>query len=218
MSVPLNADNLRVLLVADDPLARAGLAALLSDQPRCTVVGQFVGNDRLPAEAAMTRPDVVLWDLGWDPEATLETALDQLADLSAGLSAVVLLPSETYAAEVWGAGVRGLLFRDVDAESLVAALSAVVQGLAVIDPVLAASIFPSGDRPPAEPLLEELTPRELEVLQLLADGLTNRAIADRLQISEHTVKFHVNTILGKLGAQGRTEAVVRAIRQGLVLL
>jgi DNA-binding NarL/FixJ family response regulator len=88
--------------------------------------------------------------------------------------------------------------------------------LVVFDPSLA--LEPSPARDPSLTLVEDLTPRETEVLQLLADGLTNKAIAQRLGISDHTVKFHVNSVLGKLGAQSRTEAVVRASRLGLLLL
>jgi two-component system nitrate/nitrite response regulator NarL len=133
------------------------------------------------------------------------------------LAVVALLPDETSAADAWVAGARGLLLREVTAEQLVAALGAAVQGLTVLDPTLADALRPIGDLAPA-PLAEELTPRELEVLQLLAEGLSNRAIAYQLDISEHTVKFHVNAIMSKLGAQSRTEAAVRATRMGLILL
>jgi DNA-binding NarL/FixJ family response regulator len=98
-----------------------------------------------------------------------------------------------------------------------AAMSAVFNGMIVVDPELAGAIMPATSHaisPPAQPL----TPRELGVLQLLAEGLPNKAIAHRLDISEHTVKFHVNSILSKLDAQSRTEAVVHATRQGLILL
>jgi two-component system nitrate/nitrite response regulator NarL len=110
-----------------------------------------------------------------------------------------------------------LLLRDSSAESLAAALQAAVQGLVILDAALAVAVLPARD-PEAELLVEALTPRELEVVQLLAEGLSNRAIAHRLEISEHTIKFHVNAILGKLDAQSRTEAVVRATRLGLILL
>jgi DNA-binding NarL/FixJ family response regulator len=99
----------------------------------------------------------------------------------------------------------------------VAALQAAAQGLAVLDPAFASEVLPARERMGEAPI-EELTPRELEVLQLLAEGLSNRAVARQLDISEHTVKFHVNAILGKLGAQSRTEAVVRATRLGMILL
>lgn len=215
-------DDLRVLIVADDPLARAGLAALLADQPGCQVIGQVSGDTDLLDALDVHRPEVIVWDLGWDPASASSTSpstgLERLSDLEDDAPPVVaLLPDETHATEARIAGARGLLLRDTDAEHLVAALMAVALGLVVLDPSLAAAML--AIREQGTPLMvEELTPRELEVLQLLAEGLPNKIIALRLDISEHTVKFHVNAILGKLGAQSRTEAVVRASRLGLILL
>lgn len=211
-------DDLRVLVMAADPLARAGLATLLAGEPGCMVVGGEPADADLVAVAELYRPDAVLWDLGWDPEPELESSLERLGGLTeVGLTAVVLLPDEAHAAEVWAAGASGLLFRDADAGLLMAALRAAVIGLVTLDPALApAGLFQREQD--AERLIEELTPRELEVLQLLADGLTNKAIGQQLGISDHTVKFHVNAILGKLGAQSRTEAVVRATKLGLIIL
>ena len=91
------------------------------------------------------------------------------------------------------------------------------RGLTVVDPALAGAVFPARDRPLPAPV-EDLTRRERSVLQLLAEGLSNKDIAARLDISEHTVKFHVNAILGKLGAHSRIEAVTRAARLGLLIL
>jgi DNA-binding NarL/FixJ family response regulator len=110
-----------------------------------------------------------------------------------------------------------LLPRHAAGASIVAAASAVGQGLAVVDPSFTEQIPWPPVRPDGVPL-EELTAREMEVLQLLAEGLPNKSIAQRLDISEHTVKFHVNAILRKLEAQSRTEAVVQATRLGLILL
>lgn len=200
--------------MADDPLARAGLAALLVDQPGCTVVGQMASDDDLMAQVSVYRPDALLWDLGWDPQPTMDLLAD-VEDIT--LPVVALLPDEAGAANAWNAGARGLLLRDADTETLVAALIAVAQGLVVLDSRLAGALVPAIKMPNAG-LVEDLTPRELEVLQLLAEGLPNKAIAYKLGISDHTVKFHVNAILGKLGAQSRTEAVVRATRSGLVIL
>jgi DNA-binding NarL/FixJ family response regulator len=109
------------------------------------------------------------------------------------------------------------LRRDVDAATLALALPAVVQGLVVSDAALVSGLL-AARQSPLMSAAEALTPREQEVLQLLAEGLPNKTIADRLHISEHTVKFHVNAILSKLGAQSRSEAVVRATRLGLLLL
>jgi two-component system nitrate/nitrite response regulator NarL len=214
--------DLRVLIVADDPLARAGLAALLADQPDCLVVAQVAEDADLLSALDVYRPHVVVWDLGWERAPTSASAqptgTERLADLvDAGPPIVTLLSEETYAVEAQIAGARGLLSRDISSERLMAALTAVAQGLMVLDLSLVPNLLGTGERLPS-PLAEELTPRELEVLALLAEGLPNKTIAHRLNISEHTVKFHVNAIMGKLGAQSRTEAVVRATRLGLILL
>jgi two-component system, NarL family, nitrate/nitrite response regulator NarL len=207
-------NDLRILIIAEDPLARAGLAMLLSDQPGCTVVGQLAGEAAQPSSLDTFQPDVLLWDLGWDP--TL--ALEMLAGLSdAGLPLVALLTDETYAIEAWTAGAHGLLPRETDGANLRAALIAAAQGLVVLDSGAAATLLPAGGQAQPPPP-GELTPREREVLQLLAEGLPNKSIASHLYISEHTVKFHVNAIMTKLGAQSRTDAVMRATRAGLILL
>lgn len=206
--------ELRILIVADDPLTRAGLAALLSNQPTCRVVGQAPVDSDLATLLAVYLPDVVLWDLGWAPEASLEN----LADLTkSGKPIVALLPDDTQAAYVWSSGARGLLLRDADAACLISALQAVSQELIVLDPGLAGVSELNLDLNRVAPI-EKLTPRETDVLKHLAGGLSNKAIAYELGISEHTVKFHVNAIMGKLGAQSRTEAAVRATQLGLILL
>ena len=202
-----------MLVVADDPLTRAGLAALLAGQPGCSVVGQVAGDVDLIVTRQVYRPDVLVWDLGW---GDLTPSLERLAGLR-DMPVVALVQDVDYAADVWATGARGLLRREADAESLAAALRSVAQGLASFDPALAAALIPPQDQAPTPPA-EELTPRELEVLRLVAQGLPNKAIAQRLDISEHTIKFHVNAILGKLGVQSRTEAVVHATRLGLILL
>jgi len=207
-------NSLRLLIIADDPLARAGLAALLEHQPNCTVVGKVTGQANLLSELDIYQPDILLWDLGWSPSSIL----GQITNLqSIQLPSVMLLPDDSYAAEAWAAGAKSLLLRDADADKLVTALQATAQGLVTLDPELTGAISPSIQNPPSPPL-EALTPRELEVLQHLAEGLPNKTIAHRLNISDHTVKFHVNAIMSKLGAQSRTEAVVRATQLGLILL
>ncbi|MBV7334305.1 response regulator transcription factor [Chloroflexi bacterium TSY] len=118
-------------------------------------------------------------------------------------------------------GVQGLLLRTTDGNAMTTALSAITQGLLVLDPALSAflrtpQITPEGSD--SSGLVDPLTPRELEVLQLVAEGLPNKTIARHLNISEHTVKFHLNAILGKFNASSRTEAVVRATRAGLILI
>ncbi len=214
--------DLRVLVIAPDALARAGLAALLGDRPGYEVAGQVPGSvpagptpsDGRRAGTDGTPADVVVWDLGWD----MKSHLGHLVELcGAGVPVVALVSDEVSAADALAAGARGVLSRDVDARDLAASVTAVGRGLLVLDPEVTAGAWRLRGRS-AGSLAEDLTPRELEVLQLLAEGLSNKGIADRLRVSEHTAKYHVNAIFGKLGAQTRTEAVARAARLGLVLL
>ncbi len=206
--------RVRILVAASDPLARAGLAALLADQPGCLVTGQVPADAGLVSMLEVYQPDVVVFDPGWEWGAASE-AISDLRD--ARMPVLVLLPDDAHVADAWIAGTRGLLLRSASAENLASALVAVSRGLVVLDPPLSAALYAPKDRL-AIPPNETLTARELEVLQCIAEGQPNKAIAARLHISEHTVKFHVNAILGKLGVQSRTEAVVRASRLGLVLL
>jgi two-component system, NarL family, nitrate/nitrite response regulator NarL len=206
-------DPVRALIVADDPLARAGLAALLAGAPMIAVVGQSSSNVDLGALLAAFLPDVILWDLGWSPEGHVAMLSQFIEDHATPV--VALLGVESLAGAVQAAGARGLLSRTSDAGQMAAALQAAVQRLLVFDETLltAPTFAPAGIE-----LVEPLSVRELEVLRYLAEGLANKEIARTMAISEHTVKFHINAILGKLGAQSRTEAVVKATRAGLILL
>lgn len=159
--------------------------------------------------------DVALWDLGWSGAGSL-AQMQSFAELE--IPILALLDEDEAAGQVWSGGAQGLLLRDTPAEALRAALTAVATGLVVVAPELAHALPVSRVAAEEALIVEELTARELEVLQLLAEGAPNKEIARRLVISENTVKYHVNAILGKLGAQSRTEAVVRATRAGLILL
>lgn len=203
------------LIVAEDPLARAGLTAILAQTAGVLVAGQVGEQDASEAARALSFLEVVLWDLGWTPEDSL-AALAQFIEAHA-TPVVALLANPALAGPVRAAGVRGLLRRTASATQIAAALQAVVHGLFVFDETLLTGI-PATAMPEAAELAEPLTGRELEVLHLLAEGLSNKEIAHALGISEHTAKFHVNAILAKLGSQSRTEAVVKAMRAGLIWL
>jgi len=211
--------DVRILIIASDPLARAGLAAMVSSQPGLAVTGVSAADDDLEAALATFRPEVILWDLGWDPAGEVER-LAALATGAGGPGILALLSGDVSARAALGAGARGLLPRSASVERIAAAAGAVAQGLVVIEREIATDLLPEAEdvMVDIEPLIEPLTTRELEVLRLLAEGLPNKAIARRLDISEHTVKFHVNAILGKLAVGSRTEAVVRATRLGLIFL
>lgn len=199
-----------MLVVSDDPLARTGLALLLRDSEGLILAGQVGVDDDWPEPG----PDATLWDLGLG----LRSGLERLRGLGPSAPpAVAIVADETDAREALDAGARAALPRTADGDRLAAALRAAVQGLVVLDESFVSALLRDAP-PPAPDLVESLTPREIEVLQLLSQGLANKVIAQRLGISDHTVKFHVNAILGKLGVQSRGEAIVQAVRLGLVTL
>jgi two-component system nitrate/nitrite response regulator NarL len=199
-------DPIKVALLTDDPLLRTGLSSLLAQNGSITVV------DKEGAEVA-------LWDAGNDAGK----ALSRLAELrTLDMPVVAVVGDPAHVAPAIAAGARGVVLRDQVGPDIHAALAAVRSGLTVMDSSLATTLVPS--QPPAntnEPRTKgrgELTERERQVVQLLSEGLSNKLIADRLGISDHTAKFHVNGVMMKLGASTRTEAVVEAMRRGLIRL
>jgi two-component system, NarL family, response regulator YdfI len=211
---------IRVCIVAASPLARSGLENLLAAR-EVEVVGSLATIDSLDDVLADSPLDVILADSsGGSAEALLAqlTESDLVSDAAIVLLADHLSPA--FSADALRAGVRAVLPADVSPDQLVASLQAVAAGLFVIHPTELNSMLP-GAVPTTQSLpelAEPLTRREREVLQMLAAGLGNKEIAARLNISDHTAKFHVASILGKLGASTRTEAVSLGIRRGLVLL
>ena len=235
--------RMQVYVVASYPTVRAGLASLVSALPGWSVAGQSapeslsVSAGGAGRGAAPELVDIVLADLDEDSDTTAVAGWLEALRPTAGLVALSAEPqgrrggrdsSTALLTELAHlAGERGLAFgalrRDATPEDIAAALSAVAGGLITLDRRLATLLLqpalPVMSAP--EPLTgpeEPLTARELEVLQLLAQGLPNKIIASRLHITEHTAKFHVSSILMKLGAASRTEAVTTAARRGLLML
>jgi two-component system, NarL family, response regulator YdfI len=210
----------RVFIVAASPLTRAGLQDLLAARG-VKVVGSSANLESLSERFTEARPHAVLLDVSGEKASELLDSL-HFSELVSDTAVVVLserLPPG-WAAEALRAGVRAILPSEVSPGHLISALQAAVAGLVVLHPsdVESALVPASRVSHPVADLLESLTRREREVLQMLASGLANKEIAARLSISDHTVKFHVASILGKLGASSRTEAVSLGIRHGLVLL
>ena len=212
-----------VFIVAASPLARASLQNLLGAR-QVEVAGSFASLDDLAGRLDDIPVDAILVDSTGEP---FESFLDSLiaSGLASDFTVVLMVEPASLAAlsAALGAGVRAVLRNDISSDQLVAALQAVASGLLVLHPTqtltpVNANGFPSSRSAGLEELAEALTPRESEVLQMLAGGLGNKEIAAKLAISEHTVKFHVASILGKLGAASRTEAVSLGIRRGLILL
>jgi len=192
-------------VVSDDPLARQGLAAILGHRSDLSLAAEAAPHDAegLAADAV----DVILWDVAG-------TGTQRLREAAAGVPVVALVASEEQAAEALAAGARAVIFRGAGGDRIAAALVAAARGLLVLEGDLSPWV-----RPPTRPAAAEgLTPREVEVLALLGEGLANKTIAQRLGISERTAKFHVESILGKLGAESRSEAIVLAARRGLLVL
>jgi DNA-binding NarL/FixJ family response regulator len=211
---------IRVFIVAASPLVRAGLENLLAARD-VEVVGSAATMETIAGQLSDAAPDVVLMDSSGEPvEPMLESIL--ASGLAADMRVVILGDGMTAATstDALRGGIHAALPGDISPEQLIAALQAAANGLLVLHPSHASEGLPAGSAPQRalDELAESLTRRELEVLQMLAAGLSNKEIAARLSISEHTVKFHVASILGKLGAASRTEAVSLGIRRGLVLL
>lgn len=203
---------LRLTLIANDPLVRSGLAAMLSAHPDVDVVGQFTSDDieRDLEDDEVESVDALVWDVGWNG-AERPFNWEEFP-----FAVVALVPEDSDSSLFWQYGAKALLLRDASVEQIVTAVKAATENLRTFDPTL--SPHPPASQLPPLDIKEELTPREQEVIQLLAQGMTNKAIAHQLEISENTVKFHVTAIMTKLEAQSRTDAVVRATRLGLILL
>lgn len=217
---------IRTLVAAASPVVRAGLEALLTRSASVTVVGVSSG-DSLADDIEAYEPQVVL--LAVDSSDRSPPAVTSLVALSPDAAsrspAVVLMaprPTIAWTADAVRGGARGVLPRDASTGEIVAALEAAAAGLATMPAELAIELA-SGTRTSVATRdraasTQPLTRREVEVLGMLAEGLANKNIAARLQISEHTVKTHVASILTKLDAFSRAEAVAIGARQGLILL
>ena len=207
-------NNTRILVVADDTLARSGLAAELSCVPGMTVVAKMPSLDVAGAIDAY-EPDAIVWDVGRD-SAVMVSGMAGLE--SEGPPVVALVPKENGPRGLAGFGAAAVVYRDAAAERIAAAVLAAIQGFVTFEPGLSASLSDVATASSREDGDRGLTPREMQVLRLIADGSSNKSIAYDLDISEHTVKFHVNSIMGKLGVHSRTEAVMNATRSGLLPL
>ena len=211
---------IRVLVKATTSIARAGLESLLRAHPTFRLVPNSSGGHPAGGPAPESQPDVLLVET----ETLADNSAREAMDLAEAGGPVVLLvrnPAAEPVSEALRAGVKAVLPSGLAGPEIIAAIEAAAMGLVVLDGadvemLLRASNTVSSEG--SEALIEALTPREIEVLRLLAAGLGNKEIASRLAISEHTVKFHVSSIMGKLGAASRTEAVTLGIRHGLIMI
>lgn len=210
--------TINLYVASDSAVVRAGLRAIVEGTEDLLVAGES-GLDGLREGLPTVRPDILLLELPTGDRDDLEL-LGRLISEMPEMGVLLLSgdPGEGFARAALQAGVRGYLLRDVSPDEIIHAVRAVDQGLTVLHPATTQALLQRSGIQPPEAAGEPLSTRELGVLQLLAEGLPSKIIATRLQISEHTVKFHVGSILGKLGAASRTEAVSTAIRRGLIAL
>ncbi len=211
---------IRVLVKASSTTTRAALERLLRANPRFEVIDRSSTAGLRDGSIEAFGPDVVVAQVAGQDDELAQELLDWAA---AGGPVVVLVddPAAAWTGDALRAGVKAVLPSGLAGEEISAAVEAAVRGLVVLHPEDVENLLSAGARTadgvPAA-LVESLTPREIQVLRLLAEGLGNKGIASRLEISEHTVKFHVASILGKLGAASRTEAVTLGIRNGLIMI
>ncbi len=216
--------TVRIIVADDHEVVRSGFAELLDTQPDLAVVGTASDGHEAVKLSGQLHPDVVLMDIRMPRMDGIE-ATRQLTSHGPNRPRILVLTTfdlDEYVYAALRAGASGFLLKDVTAERLIDAVRVIAAGDALLAPGVTRRLISEfaqrrekTAQPP--PALEELTPRETEVLQLLAQGLSNPEIATRLVVTEETVKTHVSHILNKLGLRDRTQAVVAAYESGLVL-
>jgi DNA-binding NarL/FixJ family response regulator len=210
-------DPIRVLLADDQRVVREGLAMLLGLLPGIEVVGTAGDGEEAVALAVARAPDVILMDLRM-PRCDGIEATRRIAELrpQARVIALTTYADEPTVLSALRAGARGYLTKDAGADEILAAVEAVARGEAALDPAIQHHVLAAVSAPAAPSgAPDDLTPREIEVLSLIAEGLTNAEIAGALVVSAATVKSHVNHIFAKIGARDRAQAVVYAYAHGL---
>jgi DNA-binding NarL/FixJ family response regulator len=221
--------SIRVLIVDDEELVRTGLRLILEAEPDLTVVGTAGDGASAVTAVHRFRPDVVLMDIRMPRTDGLAATRELLGGAEPQPCKVLVLTTfdvDEHVYEALRAGASGFLLKDVPADQLVHAIRVVAAGEALLAPSVTRRLItaftrrlpPGAGRPPGFDGLDELTAREVEVLTLLAEGLSNAEIAGRLFVGEATVKTHVARVLTKLGVRDRVQAVIVAFRAGLVPL
>jgi DNA-binding NarL/FixJ family response regulator len=208
--------TINILIADDHPVVRDGLVAILTTQTDFEVVGEAGNGTEAVAQVQALQPDVLLLDLEM-PELDGVGVLRRLREQQVQVRTIVFTAFDTDERILTAvqAGAQGYLLKGVPRQELFNAIRIVHGGGSLLQPIVASKLLQRVSQEPVPPL-EPLTPREEEVLDLLAQGLQNKEIAQKLIISERTVKFHVSAILGKLDAGNRTEAVAIAAQRGLI--
>jgi len=205
--------GIRIAVTATSAVRRAGLESIIRSHPEFQLAGSFGAVASLVSFARSTELDVIVID----PDSTRDLSPEEASD-----AAIVLLTELSDARSIsrlLRSGVRAILSRESEPDDVLSAIYAAYDGLVLLNTATAeslAAVYGDQSLESESELSEEITSRETDVLRMLAEGLVNKDIAARLGISEHTVKFHISSILDKLGASTRTEAVTLGIRRGLI--
>lgn len=210
----------RVLVVDDQRLMRDGIASLLSIQAGIEVVGQAANGLEAVEQASQLRPDVILMDVRM-PQMDGVTATAEVRRLLPACKILMLttFDDEEYVLEALKAGASGYLLKDIPVQDLAQAVKAVHKGIYQLDPGVASKLLATmtgATKPATQPPISDITGREREVLRLIAQGASNREIAEKLVISEGTVKNHISNILSRLGLRDRTQAAIFARENNLL--
>ena len=212
-------EKIRILVADDHPMLREGLIAVLSTQQDLEVVGEAADGSEVLRLADSLKPDVILLDLEM-PEVDGVAALEKLRSAGSEARTIVFTAYDTDE-RILGAlraGARGYLLKGASRTEIFDAIRTVHAGGSLLQPVVTNKLLQTMSRAERREETEPLTPREIEVLALLSQGLQNKEISGRLFISERTVKFHVSSLMHKLGAENRTETVTIAAQRGLIQL
>lgn len=211
---PMSEAPLRIVLVDDHAVVREGVRALLEEEPDLIVVGEFADGDRAVAGAPALAPDVVITDLKMPGPGAVETIRRLKRELpNVQIMVFTSFAEDTQIRATLDAGAVGYLLKDAMRAELVRAVRTVAQGRPWLHPVAQKQLLELMRRPTPE---DKLTPRELSVLRLIAEGLSNKQIGRKLDLTEGTVKGYVSQILSKLHLSDRTHAALYAVRNGLV--
>lgn len=212
--------NIRILIADDHAIVREGLRALIAGRPDMELVGEAKDGEEAVTLAHTLQPDVILIDLMMPRKSGLE-AIQEIRKENPRARILVLtsFADDDQVLSAIRSGALGYLLKDSMPQELIEAIRGVYRGESSLPPALAHKlVLKLGSSHSAEPCGNALTEREIEVLKLMAQGLSNKAIADKLHLGEGTVRFHVSNILSKLHLENRTQAVLYALREGLASL